>query len=128
MTHTPCRPVVRIVLAITFACALATCAAAWAADWPQYRGWKSDGRSFEPAVAKAWPEGGPKVLWKVPVGEGFGTFAVSGERAFLFADRGGKETAVCMDAGNGNEIWAVPLDESIEDRQGGSNPRSTPAI
>ncbi len=127
MTHTR-RLVSRPVLAASFACVLATCAYTWAADWPQYRGWKSDGRSFEPAIAKAWPEGGPRVLWKVPVGEGFGTFAVSGERAFLFADRGGKETAICMDAGNGNEIWAVPLDESIEDRQGGSNPRSTPAI
>ena len=103
-------------------------AVAWAADWPQYRGPKSNGHSFEPGVAKAWPEGGPKVLWEGAGGEGFGTFAVRGERAFLFVNRDGKETAVAMDASNGNEIWAQPLDQSITDTQGGSNPRLTPAV
>ena len=109
-------------------CIAAITGSGLAADWPQYRGPSADGHSPEMNLAKAWPEGGPKVLWKVPVGAGFGTFAVKGDRAYIFVDRGGKETAVAMDANTGAEIWATPLDDTIEDTQGGSNPRSTPAV
>jgi outer membrane protein assembly factor BamB len=98
-----------------------------AADWTEYRGAASDGRSAEVGIAGKFTAQ-PKLAWKVPVGEGFGTFAVAGDRAYLFMDRGGKETIAAFDAKTGTEKWATAVDGSISDRQGGSNPRSTPAI
>ncbi len=70
----------------------------------------------------------PKVLWKIPIGEGFGTFAVAGKHAFIFVARGGNEVCLSLDADTGKELWAVKIDKTISDRQGGSNPRSTPTI
>ena len=33
-------------------------------DWPQWRGPKRDAVSTETGLLDAWPEGGPKLLWK----------------------------------------------------------------
>ena len=42
-----------------------------ALDWPQYLGEGRDGVYKGPPLADAWPAGGPRVLWKKPVGQGF---------------------------------------------------------
>src|SRR5262249_60496668 len=53
--------------------------AAHAADWPQFRGPHRDGISEEAHLIKSWPAAGPRVLWRVPVGEGYSHMAgVSG--------------------------------------------------
>ena len=44
---------------------------AGASDWPQWRGPNRDGISRETGLLKEWPDGGPQVLWRVPLGEGF---------------------------------------------------------
>lgn len=100
---------------------------AFAADWPQYRGASHDGTSSE-KIAKSWPAEGPKTVWKVPMGEGFSAVSVAGGKAFCFASREEQETVVAMDAKTGKEIWAVPLDKKIYDRQGGNGPRATPTV
>ena len=41
-------------------------------DWPQYLGPQRNGVSPETGLARSWPEGGPQVLWTVPLGKGFG--------------------------------------------------------
>jgi len=97
------------------------------ADWPQFRGPANDGSSAE-KILTAWPQEGPKEVWKVPVGEAFGAISVSGDKAFCFMQRDEKEVAVAMDRQTGKELWAVPLGESIKDRQGGDGPRTTPAV
>ena len=45
-------------------------------DWPQFRGPRQDGISGEKGLLRSWPEGGPKVLWTVPLGLGYGGPAV----------------------------------------------------
>lgn len=100
---------------------------AMAADWPQYRGINHDGKSPE-KIAKSWPTEGPKTVWKVPMGEGFSAVSVVGNRAYCFASRDEQETVIAMEAGTGKEVWAVPIDKKIYDRQGGNGPRSTPAV
>ena len=47
-----------------------------AADWPQFQGPGRSGISPETGLARSWPEGGPKVLWTVEVGEGFAAAAI----------------------------------------------------
>jgi outer membrane protein assembly factor BamB len=101
-----------------------------AADWPQYRGPQHDGSTAktEKDIAQRWPKGQPKVLWKKPVGEAFGSFAVAGGKAFLFMERDGKEVAVALNPDTGDELWATPIDKTIFERQGGNGPRTTPTV
>lgn len=102
-------------------------AALQAADWPQYRGPNCDGSTPE-TILKTWPPEGPPVLWKIPLGESFGSFAVSGGQAFIFMERRGDETCVALDAATGKELWARPLGATIFEKQGGNGPRSTPTV
>ena len=87
-----------------------------AADWPQYRGLNHDGASAE-KILKTWPAEGPKVIWKAPLGPSFGSFAVSGGKAFCFIQRSvngeDKEVAISLDAATGKELWAVPIGKAI---------------
>lgn len=52
------------------------CAAA--PGWPQWQGPRRDGLSEEKGLLQTWPEGGPKLLWKVSgLGRGFSSPVVS---------------------------------------------------
>jgi len=103
----------------------------FAADWTQYRGANHDGSSPE-KISKQWPKEGPRVIWKAPLGDSFGSFAVAGGKAFCFiqrpADGQDKEVAIALDANSGKELWSVPLGEPTYDKQGGDGPRSTPTV
>lgn len=117
----------------TLLCAawLAGAAAVCGADWPQYRGPNHDGSTPE-RIRTAWPGEGPRVLWRAPLGPSFGSFAVSGGRAFAFIQRAvdgaDREVAVAFDAETGRELWATPLGPPTYDKQGGDGPRSTPTV
>ena len=106
---------------------LALAGACLAADWPQYRGPASDGKTPEP-IRTDWAAVPPKVLWKVPAGVAFGTFAVVGERAYVFDGRSGDEGVRCLDAASGEEKWFTKIGKTTGDRQGGPGPRTTPTI
>ena len=110
---------------------LLSAVSALAAEWPQYRGPSLDGSTTE-KILMTWPKDGPEVLWKAPLGASFGSFAVSGDRAFCFIQRavGGedKEVAIALDAKSGKELWAVTLGKATYDKQGGDGPRSTPTV
>lgn len=112
--------------AATFSLLLLSCALA--ADWPQYRGPNHDGISAETGIHKNWPAGGPKVIWKIPVGESFGSIAVVGSRCYLMMERNGNEACVCLNAENGKEVWQREIDKTIFENQGGNGPRTTPAV
>jgi len=112
----------------------------YAADWPQFRGPNHDGVSSE-KIARHWPDGGPKQLWKVPLTDGFSSISVGGGRAFTLVKRSldgaDREFCVALDANSGKELWAVPLgiskyegggDSGTGDNRGGDGPRSTPTI
>ncbi|MGI8966826.1 MAG: alcohol dehydrogenase, partial [Limisphaerales bacterium] len=75
-----------------------------AADWPQYRGPNHDGSTPE-KISQTWPQEGPIQIWNAPLGDSFGSFAVSGDKAFCFiqrkADGEEKEVAIALDANSG---------------------------
>jgi len=105
--------------------------ALFAADWPQFRGVNRDGVSSETDLLNAWPENGPKELWRVPLGPGYS--AVSSSKGKLYTMYGteveGKatEVAACFDPKNGQQIWQTALSEQY-DTEFGNGPRSTPII
>ena len=77
-------------------------------DWPQWRGPNRDAVSHEKGLKKAWPEGGPKLLWQVDnAGVGFSSLAVAGGRVFTQGDLDGVEHIICWSESDGKLLWAV---------------------
>jgi outer membrane protein assembly factor BamB len=78
-----------------------------AADWPQWRGPNRDNQSTETGLYRSWPAGGPKVLWKTPVAEGYAGVAIKGGRLYLNDyDPAKKEHVVrCLSMADGKELW-----------------------
>jgi hypothetical protein len=117
-----------------------------AADWPQYRGPTTDGRTPE-SISPNWPASGPTVRWTNPsLTNGFSSFAVSQGRAFVMSsqdDGSGNlfEYCVAVDAVTGTNIWQTlidiaPWDPSVTYNGGdgappyntGDGPRTTPSV
>lgn len=78
-----------------------------AADWPQFMG--PNGNNSLPAekIAKAFPEGGPKVMWEVDVNPGYGGAAIVGDELFHI-DRVDQtfDVVSCRDLQTGKEKWS----------------------
>ena len=98
-----------------------------AADWPQYRGPNHD-QTTDEAVRTNWDQQPPRIVWKIPLGESFGSFAVKGDRAYVFVRNEREEACVGLDATSGKELWSRTIDKTIFDRQGGNGPRTTPTL
>ena len=61
--------------------ALALTATLRADDWPQWLGPQRDGVWRETGIIERFPEGGPAVRWRVPIGGGYSGPAVAEGRA-----------------------------------------------
>ncbi len=87
-----------------------TCAAL-AADWPQYLGPNRNSISSEKGILRSWPKNGPKVLWTVSVGRGFGGPVITDGKVYLL-DRDDKvgDNLRCFDLSNGKELWNFAYD------------------
>lgn len=120
------RSQARVPIALAL-CLLAGTALAAPADWPQLRGPNRDGVSRETGLLKSWPGAGPKVLWRVPLGEGYSHLAVSKGRLFTLYGAGVNDFAGAYDAATGKLLWRVPLGPKYTDGQG-NGPRSTPTV
>ena len=99
-----------------------------ATEWPQWRGPNRDGISDEVGLLKEWAPTGPKMLWKVPLGEGFSGISVSQDRVYTMFSKGNDEFVVCLNATDGGEIWRFRSDKNYHEGQGGNGPRATPTI
>src|SRR6476620_6364656 len=90
-------------------------------DWPQ---WLGPGRNDvwkETGIVEKFPEGGPKVLWRVSIAGGYSGPAVANGKVFVTdyvrtsgeakndpgarADLTGKERVICLRASDGKELW-----------------------
>ena len=73
-------------------------------DWPQWRGLNRDGKVSGFTAPQEWPEELTQ-KWKATVGLGDSTPALVGNRIYVFARQGEEEVTLCLDAGNGKELW-----------------------
>ena len=120
------------VLLTVFCLNLACCGA----DWPQYRGPTHDGVSTD-RINKQWTGSVTNALWRVFLGNGITSFAVSGGLALtqVHRDVNGADTEVCvaLNTSDGTEAWATPVDDIVSYWGGGvgstdDGPRSTPTL
>ncbi len=98
-----------------------------AADWPQFRGPDRDGRSAETGLLTSWPAGGPEVLWRIELGEGYSGISVVGDRLFTLYATSSGEYLAAFDRRDGRQLWRLRLDDRYRDGQG-NGPRSTPTV
>jgi outer membrane protein assembly factor BamB len=69
------------------------------------------------------------VLWKVPAGAGQASPVISGQKIVYLDAQKGVETAHCVDAGSGKELWTVPIAPTVQFQNNyGDGPRCTPLI
>ncbi|MBI3920050.1 MAG: PQQ-like beta-propeller repeat protein [Armatimonadetes bacterium] len=79
-------------------------------EWTQWRGPNRDGRSSDKGLLKAWPAGGPLLLWKATgIGTGYSTVAVSKGLIYASGDVGENLVLTAMDA-KGIVKWKVNHD------------------
>jgi outer membrane protein assembly factor BamB len=121
----------------------------WAApgradDWPQWLGPERDGVWRETGLLERFPAGGPKVVWRVPLGTGYSGPAVAGDRVYVMdrlrpVDASGKpkpptrdgipgtERLLCLAAADGKVLWKDEYDCPYTISYG-TGPRTTPVI
>lgn len=97
------------------------------ASWAQFLGPRRDNLSTETGLNLNWNARKPPVLWKSPLGAGFSSVAVVGDRVYTMANRGARDLAVCLDVKTGKEVWTHDAAPTYLDKQRqGPGPRSTP--
>jgi outer membrane protein assembly factor BamB len=128
----------RSFFVLTFACSTLH-----AADWPQWMGPTRDGVWTEQGILDAFPEGGPKLLWKKPLAAGYSGPAVMGGRVVVMdyaksggddkpdpirrSELSGQERVVCFDSATGEPKWLHAYDCPYSVSYA-SGPRCTPTL
>lgn len=108
---------------------MALTSAVGAADWPQFLGPDRDGTCSAKGISENWPTGGPPIVWKKDVGQGFSGPVVSGGKLILFHRLADQEMVDCLDARTGNPLWTAHYPTHYQDDFGfDEGPRATPTI
>ncbi|MCA8989739.1 MAG: PQQ-like beta-propeller repeat protein, partial [Planctomycetaceae bacterium] len=114
-----------------------------AEDWSQWLGNQRDSVWRETGIIDEFPESGPVIKWRTPVGLGYSGPAVVGDRVYLFdyrLDSGdvkpnpssrnrlvGQERVVCLNASTGEQVWEHKYDCPYYISYP-SGPRCTPTV
>ncbi len=94
--------------------------------WTDFRGPHRDGHYRERPILTSWPAGGPKPLWKQPIGGGYASFVAANGRAFTIEQRGPEEVVAAYDVRTGRELWTSRWTAAFREQMGGDGPRATP--
>jgi len=115
-----------------------------AEDWPQWMGPQRDDVWREDGILEKFPAGGPKVLWRTPIGAGYAGPAVAGGRVYVM-DRvlatgaknaanpfardvvNGSERVLCLNEKDGAIVWTHEY-ECAYDISYPGGPRVTPVV
>ena len=95
----------KILFSLAFVVAAVTVSAQ---DWPQFLGPTADSKSPQKNLLREWPADGPKVMWEVPVGIGYGGPVVRDGKVYLLDRDAEKEIEImrCMELTSGKEVWS----------------------
>ena len=96
--------------------------------WPGFLGPNRDGVSTETGLLKKWPQSGPKELWKLDVGDGFGGASIVGDDVYIL-DRPDVDHEIlrCLDFKTGKQKWQHRYNtQKVKLPHAGS--RSTPQV
>lgn len=97
-------------------------------DYPQFLGPDRDARLEDPGLARDWEATPPRELWRRPVGQGWSSFAVSGQAVLTQEQVGPNEIVASYRLSTGEPLWRTVNDTSYEHPLAGAGPRATPTI
>ena len=97
------------------------------AEWAQWRGPNRDGISSETGFLKNWSPEGPKVLWHIPLGDGYSGISIAQGKVYTMAADGNDEYVICLDASSGEEVWRFRSGTKFTEQRG-DGPRSMPTV
>lgn len=114
------------VLALIGFVALSSYALADTPFWPRFQGPDGTNISKDKGLLKSWPEGGPKLIWKIEgIGEGFASLTFAEGRMFTAGNIGDNMVVTALDL-DGKILWQAPNGASFTQSYPGS--RGTPTI
>jgi outer membrane protein assembly factor BamB len=133
-----------LTLALALLVVMGLALAARADDWPQWMGPQRDDVWRETGILAKFPEGGPKVLWRVNIAGGYAGPAVAEGRVYVHdyqtdadirkasniavrSKIAGKERVLCLDAKTGDLLWKQEYDCPYT-IQYPAGPRCTPTV
>lgn len=97
------------------------------ADWPQYLGPNANATAPQAELARSWPANGPKVLWTISLGAGYGSAAISDGKVYVLNRiRNEKDALLCLNLLTGKELWSYSYEAPGKVDHDGS--RSVPTI
>lgn len=114
-----------LIAVAVLAAGFAASSEAASGDWPQFRGGERSGVAA--AAEIGWGEEGPRELWRKPLGEGYSSLSVAGDRVYtLWADDQGERLGAFARA-SGEPLWSVRIADRLDTAMG-NGPRSTPTV
>ena len=102
-----------------------------ATAWPQWGGPQRNFVVDAPPLATMWPEGGPRRLWRRPLGDGFSAIVTDGATLYTLYRDGASDVAVAIEASSGKTLWETRYDAPFHEtcsQQLGPAPRAAPLV
>lgn len=102
-----------------------------AEDWPQWQGPNRNAVSGETGLLQEWPEGGPRLVWRIEgLGGGDSAPAVARGKLYGLSNRDGQEVVWALSESDGKELWVSSLgDAQPQDvPQSKEGPGGTPTV
>ena len=94
-------------IALSFGVVTILAASCLASDWPGYGGPNGTNVLTGASLPKTFPAGGPKVLWKVDVGAGYGGAAIVDDEVYILDRMPGRADVLrCLDLASGKKKWS----------------------